>query len=212
MTEQEWLTCLTRRQCWCFFDGRRHRPCKVEPVTGRCFCSPAPCCSEIEESVIDERSKQALSTAWRFADGNATIREWTLANQGTGSQLTKKKLHVLVVEDNSDAADNLCTLLRLWGYECRAAYDRTAGLQAACEYRPDCLVLDIDMPNLEGYRLARSLRAQPGLDRAKLVALTTYSDEAQIRCAREAGFDFHFVKPIGHLAIERLKRLLDKLV
>ena len=59
---------------------------------------------------------------------------WSLENQGTGLQLTGRALHVLVVDDNRDAADSLCMLLRLWGYDCRVAYDGAAGLQAACDY------------------------------------------------------------------------------
>ena len=125
--------------------------------------------------------------------------------------MTEKKLHVLVVDDNRDAADSLCTLLRLWGHDCRAAYNEEAGLQAACDYRPDCLMLDIDMPGLKGYTLARRVRTEPGLDRVKLVALTDYSDEVHVHCAHETGFDFHFSKPIEHLGIKRLKRLMDTL-
>jgi two-component system OmpR family response regulator len=134
-----------------------------------------------------------------------------LENQGTESEVTEKKLHVLVVDDNRDAADSLCTLLRLWGHDCRAAYNEEAGLEAACDYRPDCLMLDIDMPGLKGYTLARRVRTQPGLDRVKLVGLTVYSDEVHVHCAQEAGFDFHFSKPIEHLGIKRLKRLMDTL-
>src|SRR5262245_35005774 len=111
--------------------------------------------------------------------------------QGTGSRLTRNRLHVLVVDDNRDAADSLCLLLRLWGYDCRVAYDGAAGLRAACDYQPDCWLLDIAMPGLDGYTLARRVRAQPSLVRAKLVALTAYSDETHVRRSQEAGFDLH---------------------
>ena len=137
---------------------------------------------------------------------------WSLENQGTGLQLTGRALHVLVVDDNRDAADSLCMLLRLWGYDCRVAYDGAAGLQAACDYRPDCLLIDIAMPGLDGYTLARRVRTQPGLDRAKLVALTAFSDETHVRRSQEAGFHFHLVKPTEPLEIERLMNMLNELI
>jgi CheY-like chemotaxis protein len=71
------------------------------------------------------------------------------------------------------------------------------------------LLLDIAMPGLDGYTLARKVRAQPGLDRAKLVAFTAFSDETHVRRSREAGFDFHLVKPTEPLEI---KSLLNELI
>ena len=132
--------------------------------------------------------------------------------EGIGFQLTGNRLHVLVVDDNRDAADSLCMLLRLWGYDCRVAYDGAAGLRAACDYQPDCLLLDIAMPGLDGYTLARTVRAQPGLERAKLIALTAFSDEAYVQCSRKAGFDLHLVKPTDPLEIKRQMDMLSKVV
>jgi CheY-like chemotaxis protein len=106
----------------------------------------------------------------------------------------------------------LSMLVRMWGYECRAAYDGAAGLKAACDFRPDCLLLDIAMPGLDGYMLAREVRAQPGLDRAKLIALTAYSDETHVRLSQVAGFDYNFVKPPDLPAIRRLIDTLDEMV
>jgi CheY-like chemotaxis protein len=103
-------------------------------------------------------------------------------------------------------------LLRLWGYDCRVAYDGAAGLRAARDYQPDCLLLDIAMPGLDGYTLARTVRAQPGLKRAKLIAMTAYSDETHIRHSREAGFDLHLVKPTEPLEIRRLMDMLSEVV
>jgi DNA-binding response OmpR family regulator len=103
-------------------------------------------------------------------------------------------------------------LLSLWGYDCRVAYDGVAGLRAARDYQPECLLLDLAMPGLDGFRLARAVRAQPGLERAKLVALTAFSDEAYVRCSREAGFDLHLVKPTDPLEIKRQMDMLSKVV
>ena len=121
-------------------------------------------------------------------------------------------LRVLVVEDNRDAADSLALLIRMWGHEARVAYDGVEGLRLADEYAPDCLILDIGLPKLDGYRLARHLRQIEALREAKLVALTAYSDEQHVNRALEAGFDYQFVKPGDPDAIRRLLAMLDKVL
>jgi CheY-like chemotaxis protein len=94
------------------------------------------------------------------------------------------------------------------GYSCRATYDGKAGLKAASEHRPDCLLLDIAMPGMDGYTLARRVWAQPCLDNARLVALTAFSDETHVLLSQKAGFDYHLVKPTDP---QEIKRLMDKL-
>jgi CheY-like chemotaxis protein len=133
-------------------------------------------------------------------------------NQGIGLEPTKSRFQVLVVDDNRDAADSLCVLLRLWGFSCRATYDGNAGLKAASEHRPDCLLLDIAMPGMDGYTVARRVRAQPCLNNASLVALTAFSDKTHVQMSQEAGFDYHFVKPTDPLEIKRLMDQLSKVV
>jgi CheY-like chemotaxis protein len=71
------------------------------------------------------------------------------------------------------------------------------------------VLVDIDMPGLVGFRLAQQLRMQPGVDRTKLVALSTHADEPHVACSSESGFDFYFIKPIEPRDIGRLKRLMD---
>jgi two-component system OmpR family response regulator len=121
-------------------------------------------------------------------------------------------LRVLVVDDNQDAADSLCLLLDLWGYGYRVAYDGASGLDLARTYRPECLLLDIDMPRMDGYTLAQRLRQEPGLEQAKLVALTAYSDRLHTRRAQEAGFDFHLVKPADLSELERILKMLNEVI
>jgi DNA-binding response OmpR family regulator len=130
------------------------------------------------------------------------------SQDGLAGAASGRSLHVLVVDDNRDAADSLCLLLRLWGYDCRAAYDGAAGLAVADTYLPDCLVLDIGLPSLDGYTLAQRIRQHPRLSRAKLVALSAYSDDAHVRRTREAGYDHQFVKPAN---LSELKGILDML-
>ena len=105
------------------------------------------------------------------------------------------RLRVLVVDDNRDAADTLARVLRLWGFETSAAYDAPAALDLARDAQPDCLVLDIAMPGMDGCALARQLRRDPALADSLLVALTAYSDPLTQRQIFEAGFDHHLVKP-----------------
>ncbi len=121
----------------------------------------------------------------------------------------KRRVRVLVVDDNRDAADTLCALLRLWGYEARAAYDGNAGLEAASALLPDCLFLDLGLPGLDGYALAERLRQHPVLKRAKLVALSAYADRDRTRAA---GFDYHFVKPADPEELEALLKMWSEVL
>ena len=118
-------------------------------------------------------------------------------------------LQVLVVDDNRDAADSLCLLLRSWGYAAQAKYDGDAGLQAAVALRPHCIMLDLGMPGLDGYSVARQVRELPGLRTVKLVALTAYSEEWYVRQALEAGFHHYLVKPADPLEIRRVLTMLE---
>ena len=101
---------------------------------------------------------------------------------------------VLVVDDNEDAADSLATLLGVMGYAVRVAYDGPEAITAADEFAPHAALLDIGLPKLSGYDIARHMRATRGTD-VLLVAITGWGQEDDRRRAREAGFDHHFTKP-----------------
>ena len=103
-------------------------------------------------------------------------------------------LNVLVVDDNQDAADTLESLLKLWGYRVRIAYGGARALQIVAEAYPDCILLDINMPEMDGYAMARKIRERRTMKDIKLVALTAYSDEAHLRKIRESGFDCYLNK------------------
>jgi CheY-like chemotaxis protein len=119
-----------------------------------------------------------------------------------------RRLRVLIVDDNQDAADTLVALASLWGHEARAAYDGESGLATARAFEPDCLLLDIALPRMDGYALARLVREEVALRTAKLIALTAYSSEDHQHRARAAGFDNHLVKPADLGDLERLFRML----
>ena len=133
-------------------------------------------------------------------------------SHGTRSGFARGGLRVLVVDDKKDAADGLYVLLRAWGYDCRVAYDGAAGLEMATDYRPDCLFLDIAMPGMDGYTLARKVRSQSGLNPVKVVALIANSNKLDVQRLTEAGFDFVVTKTTRPSEIERLMEMISKVV
>ena len=102
-----------------------------------------------------------------------------------------------MVDDNRDAADALAMLLKLGGHEVEIAYDGPAALATAAVIRaPTWCVLDIGLPGMDGYEVARRLRARPETAGALIVAVTGYGQEEDRERSRAAGFDHHLVKPI----------------
>jgi PAS domain S-box-containing protein len=104
---------------------------------------------------------------------------------------------VLVVDDNADAADTLAMLLSVRGYDVRVARDGPAALGAARDFHPELVLLDIGLPGMDGYAVARALRADQAYNPLRLVALTGYGREEDRRRSAEAGFDHHLVKPVA---------------
>jgi CheY-like chemotaxis protein len=106
-----------------------------------------------------------------------------------------RPLRVLVIDDNVDAANSLCLLLQSMGHTVRAVYDGPSGIAMAQEFTPEVVMLDIGMPVMSGYDVARALRASSA--RYVIVAVTGWGHEAAKRQSREAGFDHHLVKPVS---------------
>jgi CheY-like chemotaxis protein len=111
---------------------------------------------------------------------------------------------VLVADDNVDAAESFGEILGMMGYETLVVTDGMQALKAAEEFEPDAALLDLGMPGLSGYELARELRARPWGRNMLLVAVTGWGQSEDRRRSREAGFDHHFVKPVDPSQIERL--------
>jgi CheY-like chemotaxis protein len=103
---------------------------------------------------------------------------------------------VVVVDDNVDAADTLDTLLTLGGIETRVAHDGIEALYTAAEFRPDAMVVDIGLPKLDGYGVAKRLRAAPWAAGMRLIALSGWAQDSDRQKSREAGFDVHLAKPV----------------
>ena len=106
------------------------------------------------------------------------------------------RLRVLVVDDNRDAADSLARLIGDGEYDVRVFYDGTSALAGAAAAPPDATLLDVGLPGIDGYEVARRLRARADTAGALLVAVTGYGQDADVDRALAAGFDHHFVKPI----------------
>ena len=102
---------------------------------------------------------------------------------------------VLVVDDNTDAADSLAMLLEAIGNDVRVAYDGEEAVDKALEFSPEVVLLDIGLPKMHGYDVAKRIRAEKGAD-VLLVAVTGWGNEEDRRRSRDAGFDYHFTKPV----------------
>jgi CheY-like chemotaxis protein len=107
---------------------------------------------------------------------------------------------VLVVDDNADAADSLAMLLQVRGDEVRVAYDGEEAIEAELQFRPEVVLLDIGMPKLSGYEVARRIRDARG-PRVLIVAITGWGQDEDRQRARDAGFDHHFTKPVDYAAL-----------
>jgi CheY-like chemotaxis protein len=129
------------------------------------------------------------------------------AEQGASLTAAKpeRRLRVLIVDDNADAVEMLAELLETLGYEVRYALDGPSALELVRDYYPDIALLDLGLPVMDGYELARRLREQPALAEIRLIAATGYGQESDRARSSQAGFDLHFVKPLD------LKQLLKAL-
>jgi two-component system, chemotaxis family, CheB/CheR fusion protein len=115
---------------------------------------------------------------------------------------------VMIVDDNSDTVEATAELAVSWGHQVAVAHDGPDALEVARRFRPDIALIDIGLPEMNGYELARRLRELPGLETAHFVAITGYGREEDKSAAQEAGFNLHFTKPVDPI---RLKTLLATL-
>lgn len=113
---------------------------------------------------------------------------------------------ILVVDDNTDAAESTAMVLKLEGHEVKVASDGPSALQVATDFHPDVVLLDIGLPDMNGYEIGRRLRAMPGFTNTLLIALSGYAGEEQIDRARQVGFDHYLVKPAALVQLNLLIR------
>jgi CheY-like chemotaxis protein len=116
------------------------------------------------------------------------------------------RLRVLVVEDHLDSAEALAFSFRADGHEVAVATDGFSALEAVRAERPDVVFLDITLPDIDGYEVARGIQEQSDGKRPLLIALTGHGDEKSLRLSREAGIDLHLVKPVTRAMLHGLLR------
>ena len=117
---------------------------------------------------------------------------------------TSVRRRILVVDDNLDSAESLALLLKIQGHEVRTAHDGLSALDVAADFQPEMVLLDIGMPGMNGYEVARLMRQMPEVQNARLVAQTGWGQEEDRRRAQEAGFDAHLTKPVDLASLQTL--------
>jgi two-component system CheB/CheR fusion protein len=121
--------------------------------------------------------------------------------------LSKHGQRVLIIDDNADNADSMREVLELDGFDVRVAYDGPSGIELARRFKPDIVVCDIGLPEMDGYAVARTFRADEALGHIPLVAVSGYTLPEDLRRSREAGFARHLAKPVR---IEELEQLISE--
>jgi CheY-like chemotaxis protein len=109
---------------------------------------------------------------------------------------------IIVVEDSPDAADSMALLLEYWGYKPTVVYEGKKAIEVAPLLCPDVVLVDLELPDVSGFEVARQLRQSPTTASAFLVAITGYRQPADGQCCGEAGIDLHLVKPADPLEIK----------
>jgi signal transduction histidine kinase len=135
---------------------------------------------------------------------NTSSQEPAAQPSTLASAVASPKRRILVVDDNADAADSLAMLLKLKGNEVFVANDGATALALATERQPAIIILDLGMPVMDGYEVARRLRTEQTVNVAVLAALTGWGQEEDRRRSLEAGFDIHLVKPVDPAALDKL--------
>jgi len=121
----------------------------------------------------------------------------------------RRPSRVLIVDDNRDSADTLAALLEAWGHDVRTLYDGPSVVTAVAEFQPKVVLLDIGLPKMNGYEVAAQLRKSATGRSLILVAFTGYGQDEDRRRVSEAGFDYHLVKPLEPV---ELQKILDSVI
>lgn len=117
---------------------------------------------------------------------------------------SQPNLRILIVDDNRDGADSLAMMLKMFGNETKTAYDGEQAVELCMNYEPDVLLLDLGLPKLNGYDACRQIRQQSSRKPPVIIAQTGWGQEEDRQRTREAGFDYHMVKPIDPAALMSL--------
>ena len=128
------------------------------------------------------------------------------------SHNTGRTLRVLIVEDNVDGADSMAMLLKLYGYDVRVTYDGCAAVKDVQADSPDVVLLDIGLPDIDGYEVCRRLRASLKQKKPFFIAVTGRGEDRDLKLSQEAGIDLHLVKPIHENSLEAMLKTFQRLL
>ena len=120
--------------------------------------------------------------------------------------MTAVRQRILLVDDDPDSSEPLSLLLQSKGHQTRIATDGAEAISVADEFKPNCVLLDLGLPRMDGYEVARRLRERPYGGDVVLVALTGWAGRDIRTKAAEAGFDYHIVKPVNWDEVEKIVR------
>jgi CheY-like chemotaxis protein len=133
-------------------------------------------------------------------------------HEHVGPEAARTKRRVLVVDDNVDAAITVASLLKAWGHDVHIVYNGPAAIDAARTYRPEIVLLDIGLPGMSGYEVARTLRSDPMHQGVLITALTGYGQAEDRARSHAAGFDYHLTKPPDMNMLEKLVKSPESFV
>jgi signal transduction histidine kinase/DNA-binding response OmpR family regulator len=119
------------------------------------------------------------------------------AGRTPAESVPRVPFRILIVDDNVDAADSVAWLMRQQAHDVRTAHDGRSALEMASEFRPQVVVLDLGLPELDGYEVSRRLRAAPDTKEALIIAVSGYGQDEDRRRSTQAGFNYHFIKPVN---------------
>jgi len=135
------------------------------------------------------------------------------SNRAAGAQTASapgtRLPRVLVVDNDRDCAEGLATLIRLWGYDVRVAYSATRAIRVTATWPPDVALLDLAMPDVDGFELAILLMRRPGLEQLALIAVTGLTEAKHRERAHQLGFEEYFLKP-SNLSV--LRSTLERMI
>ena len=160
--------------------------------------------------MMGEAARQALNVegSGRTLKAPPRVTDVGRSHGHEGGLSNESENRILIVDDNRDAAAALSTLLTITGHETHVVHDGPSAVEASDTHRPEVILLDIGLPQLNGYEVCRRVRAQAwGKDMA-IIALTGWGQAEDRRRSHEVGFDGHIVKPVDYEALMRLLRSL----
>jgi DNA-binding response OmpR family regulator len=143
---------------------------------------------------------------------NPLMRQCDSVSQSRLGGASRRALRVLVVDDEHDKTDALFWRVRRWGHAAQLAYDGLAGLRAAAVQHPDVVLLDLEMPLVDGYQVAKQLRLDFAREDCFIIAVTERADQQRRQRCREVGIDLVLVKPVAPEVVETLLMLESALV